>query len=79
MTFNPSGDWLALGGSSHGQLVVWEWQSESFAMKQKAHYDSMHAAAYSPDGLWIATGADDGKVRLCLLHYITLTTLTTLC
>jgi periodic tryptophan protein 2 len=26
---NPSGEWLALGTAENGQLLVWEWQSES--------------------------------------------------
>lgn len=45
-----------------GQLLVWEWQSESYVLKQQGHFNSMVALAYSPDGQYIVTGGDDGKV-----------------
>lgn len=47
-----------------GQLLVWEWQSESYVLKQQGHFNSMVALAYSPDGQYLATGGDDGKVGL---------------
>lgn len=49
-----------------GQLLVWEWQSESYVLKQQGHFNSMVALAYSPDGQYLATGGDDGKVGLGL-------------
>jgi periodic tryptophan protein 2 len=61
---NKSGEWLALGCRSLGQLVVWEWQSESFILKQQGHYYDINVLTFSPDGQWIATGGDDGKVKL---------------
>lgn len=45
-----------------GQLLVWEWQSESYVLKQQGHFNSMVSLAYSPDGQYIVTGGDDGKV-----------------
>lgn len=64
MTINQSGEWLAFGSSKHGQLLVWEWQSESYILKQQGHLDSMNALVYSPDGQKIVTAADDGKVKV---------------
>lgn len=64
MTINKSGEWLAFGSSKHGQLLVWEWQSESYILKQRGHLDSMNALVYSPDGQKIVTAADDGKVKV---------------
>lgn len=61
---NKSGEWLALGSSKHGQLLVWEWQSESYILKQQGHLDSMNALAYSPDSQRIVTASDDGKVKV---------------
>jgi len=61
--FNRTGDWLALA-SSHGELVVWEWTSENFKLKQQSHLDKMNTVAYSPDGSLIATGGEDSKVKL---------------
>ncbi|GFY51308.1 periodic tryptophan protein 2 homolog [Trichonephila inaurata madagascariensis] len=64
IAFNNTGDWIALGSEGIGQLVVWEWQSESFVMKQQGHFNNMNCLAYSPDGLYIASGGEDGKVKI---------------
>ena len=60
--FNTSGDWLALGCARLGQLLVWEWASEGYVLRQQGHFYDVACAAYSPDGALIATGADDAKV-----------------
>ena len=64
MTWNSSGEWLAFGASKLGQLLVWEWQSESYILKQQGHFDSINALVYSPDGQRIITAADDGKIKV---------------
>ncbi|XP_012140709.1 periodic tryptophan protein 2 homolog isoform X2 [Megachile rotundata] len=64
ISVNSTGDWIALGCSTAGQLLVWEWQSETYAMKQQGHSNNMNSIAYSPDGQYIVTGGDDGKVKL---------------
>lgn len=64
MTINKSGEWLAFGASKLGQLLVWEWPSESYILKQQGHFDSMNALVYSPDGQRIITTADDGKIKV---------------
>ena len=61
---NPSGEWLAFGAANLGQLLVWEWQSESYVLKQQGHYFDMNTVAFSSDGQNIATGGEDGKVKL---------------
>lgn len=66
LAINSTGDWLAIGcgqGSS-AQLVVWEWQSETYIMKQQSHSQAITSVAYSPDGALLATGAEDGKVKI---------------
>ena len=64
---NRTGEWLAFGCSSLGQLLVWEWQSETYILKQQSHFHDMSSLAYSPDGQIIATGGDDGKVKNLLV------------
>lgn len=64
VAINRSGDWIALGCSRMGQLLVWEWQSESYVFKQQGHFNNMAALAYSSDGQYIVTGGDDGKVKV---------------
>lgn len=62
---SPSGDWLAFGVGATGQLLVWEWQSETYVLKQQGHYFAeVSALAYSPGGTVIATAGGDGKVKL---------------
>ncbi|KAL7424572.1 U3 snoRNP protein [Cryptotrichosporon argae] len=61
---SASGEWVAFGAAKLGQLLVWEWQSESYVLKQQGHYFDMNTLAFAPDGQNIATGGEDGKVKL---------------
>ncbi len=62
---SPSGDWLALGSATTGQLMVWEWTSESYVLRQQSHHlGMMNAVAYSQDGTVCCTGGDDGRIKL---------------
>uniref|UniRef100_A0A8C2FP23 PWP2 small subunit processome component n=1 Tax=Cyprinus carpio TaxID=7962 RepID=A0A8C2FP23_CYPCA len=64
IAMNPTGDWIGFGCSGLGQLLVWEWQSESYVFKQQGHFTNMNSLAYSPDGQYLVTGGDDGKVKV---------------
>ncbi|XP_050232821.1 periodic tryptophan protein 2 [Mercurialis annua] len=62
--FNETGNWLTFGCAKLGQLLVWEWRSESYILKQQGHYFDVNCLAYSPDSQLLATGADDNKVKV---------------
>ena len=64
MVINHSGDWVARASREEGQLFVWEWQSETYVLKQQGHFFDLNTVAYSPNGNFLATGGDDGKVKL---------------
>ncbi|CAM0142760.1 unnamed protein product [Umbelopsis sp. WA50703] len=64
VAINATGEWLAFGCAKLGQLLVWEWQSESYVLKQQGHFYDMTSVAYSTDGQNIATGGDDGKLKV---------------
>ncbi|KAF9968757.1 hypothetical protein BGZ70_008388 [Mortierella alpina] len=64
VTINKTGEWLAFGASKLGQLLVWEWQSESYVLKQQGHFYDMNCLSYSTDGQSVVTGGDDGKVKV---------------
>lgn len=68
VAISPSGEWLAFGARKLGQLLVWEWQSESYILKQQGHYFDMNTLCYAPDGQTISTGGDDGKVKVWSTH-----------
>lgn len=62
--FNELGSWLALGCAKLGQLLVWNWRSTTYEMKQQGHYFDVNCLAYTPDSQQLATGADDYKVKV---------------
>lgn len=62
--FNELGNWLTFGCAKLGQLLVWEWRSESYILKQQGHYFDVNCVAYSPDSQLLATGADDNKIKV---------------
>jgi periodic tryptophan protein 2 len=64
VAINATGEWLAFGSAALGQLLVWEWRSESYVLKQQGHYYDINAVSYSGDGQLLATGGDDGKVKV---------------
>lgn len=70
IVLNNAGDWIALGCEGHGQLLVWEWQSETYVMKQQAHGSEISCLTYSADSVFIATGGEDGKVCNCFNNNI---------
>lgn len=66
-SFNDLGNWLMFGCAKLGQLLVWEWRSESYILKQQGHYFDVNCLAYSPDSQLLATGSDDNKVKVYTL------------
>ncbi|XP_054265310.1 periodic tryptophan protein 2 homolog [Macrosteles quadrilineatus] len=64
LALNNIGDWVAVGSRAQGQLLVWEWQSETYVMKQQGHAQAMTCLSYSPNAQYIVTGGEDGKVKL---------------
>lgn len=64
VAINNSGEWLAFGSSKLGQLIVYEWQSESYILKQQGHFDTLNGLCYSPDGSKIVTASHEGKIKI---------------
>ncbi|CAN6441188.1 unnamed protein product [Victoria cruziana] len=62
--FNDLGNWLVFGCAKLGQLLVWEWRSETYILKHQGHYFDVNCLAYSPDSQLLATGADDNKIKV---------------
>jgi periodic tryptophan protein 2 len=64
VAINDTGEWLAFGCPSAQQLLVWEWRSETYIIKQRGHAYGMRCMAYSPDGVVVATGGEDGSIKM---------------
>ena len=64
VSINATGDWIAFGSRTLGQLLVWEWRSETYILKQQGHAHDVAAVAYSPNGQLMVTGGGDGKVKV---------------
>jgi periodic tryptophan protein 2 len=58
---NHTGEWIGLGSSKLGQLLVWEWKSESYVLKQQGHLYGLNVIDFSSDGQYIVTGGEDAK------------------
>jgi periodic tryptophan protein 2 len=67
ISFNGAGDWIAVGCAKLGQLLVWEWKSETYVIKQQGHHYDVSTCAFSPDGAYLVTGADDARVKVWTL------------
>ncbi len=64
LSINQDGLWLAFGSRKLGQLIVWEWKSETYVFKQQGHSYDISSITYSPDGSLLASGSNDGKIKL---------------
>eukprot|EP01062_Namystynia_karyoxenos_P050824 TRINITY_DN3968_c0_g4_i1.p1 TRINITY_DN3968_c0_g4~~TRINITY_DN3968_c0_g4_i1.p1 ORF type:complete len:1050 (+),score=379.59 TRINITY_DN3968_c0_g4_i1:89-3238(+) len=61
---SPDAEWVAFASARLGQLLVWEWRSETYILKQQSHYHDVQSVGFSPDGSLIASAGDDGKLKV---------------
>lgn len=61
---SASGDLLAIACAPNRQLLVWEWESETHVLKQQGHAAQLRCVCYSPAGRYLASGAEDGALKL---------------
>ena len=64
LSINPSGKWIAFGSKYLNQLFVWEWKSETYIYKQQGHMNDINLIAFSPEGAQLASGAEDGRIKI---------------
>ena len=64
ISINFSGKWIAFGSKYLNQLFVWEWKTETYIYKQQGHINDITIITYSPEGGQLASGSDDGKIKI---------------
>ncbi|KAF7277818.1 hypothetical protein GWI33_009234 [Rhynchophorus ferrugineus] len=62
ISLNQTGDWIALGCSGIGQLLVWEWQSETYLQEVKME-NAVTAITFSGNKKFVVSASLDGTVR----------------
>lgn len=53
---------FAIGRGFSGSMYVWDLKSEIFVVKQQSHTKPILCVAYSPLGIYLATGGEDNVV-----------------
>jgi periodic tryptophan protein 2 len=64
LSINSQGLWLAFGSKKEGQLLVWEWKSESYVFKGQGHSFDLASMCFNMDSSLLASGGQDGKVKV---------------
>jgi WD40 repeat protein len=61
VAITPSGQTIATGGFD-GKVLIWDWRNGDPMLRSAlpAHPSFVTSIAFSPDGLYLATGSDDG-------------------
>ena len=64
ISFHHSGEWLAMAAATLGQILVWDWSTENYVLRQQGHPLEINSVAYSSDGAIVATAGDDARLKL---------------
>ncbi|KAL7719996.1 WD-repeat protein [Entamoeba marina] len=61
---SSDGSVIALGNADRDYLRVYQWKTETYLLKISGHTSPVISTAISPNGLHVATGAEDGIICL---------------
>jgi len=64
LSVSSGGNWLALAIKELGQLIVWEWKSQSFVFNQSGLLHDVSCLSWNPSATIFATGSNDGRIKL---------------
>ena len=65
LSFRPDNRVLAHseGFSELTEIMYWDLAERAVLSRWNAHHSRVNALTYSPDGRWLASGGDDGRIR----------------
>eukprot|EP00392_Amoebophrya_sp_AT5.2_P012167 g12262.t1 len=61
VSLNATGEWVAIGSAAAGQMLVWEWQSETYILKQQGHHHGTSCVAFAPSGVRAGSATGSNK------------------
>ena len=64
VSFSPDGTLLASAGSHYGTVELWDVATKKNIATLEGHEDYVTSLAFSPDGTTLASGSEDGTVKL---------------
>ena len=63
--FHPYGDFLS-SGSGDTNLKLWDIRRKGCIFTYKGHSEAVTCLKFSPDGQWVASGGEEGAVKVSL-------------
>ena len=67
--FHPYGDFLS-SGSGDTNLKLWDIRRKGCIFTYKGHSEAVTCLKFSPDGQWVASGGEEGAVKVSLIFTI---------
>jgi WD40 repeat protein len=64
MSVSPNGRYVAAGAHDHGTVNVWDLTTGEIIQQLQGHGDTVTSVVFTPDGLGVISGSDDGTVRV---------------
>lgn len=71
VSYSPDGKVLTTSGGK--DVILWQVPGEQLLGFLKGHTSNVNSLAFAPDGSWLASGSDDGTVKIWNLSTQTLT------
>jgi WD40 repeat protein len=65
---SPDGRYVAAGADDAGSIRIWDVATGAVVAELTGHRGAVNSVEFTPDGLGLVSGSDDGTVRLWQLR-----------